>query len=274
METVYASRENSLFHSSIAISHERKKESIRQSTTLRTNLLKPLEHRVPHQSIRHATSTPNYVSLLHPLPQLRPFSPHITDSGPLWKVYGNREQIGDSYLKHTCVKRLADLIESDSNTESQTEESSSAAQLSQDSVETELESTYCKTDYLVKCEYHVVYSVSYSVPVLYFNISHANGSLLTLNEVWSMFRGKKSLITDADMWSTLSQQDHPVLNLPFFTIHPCHTSRLMGTLWNYSRDPPLSYLITWLSVVGGRLGLKVPNELGLYLASPEKPEGS
>ncbi|XP_069127205.1 ubiquitin-like-conjugating enzyme ATG10 [Argopecten irradians] len=108
-------------------------------------------------------------------------------------------------------------------------------------------------------EYHVVYSQSYNVPVLYFNIYKADGSLLNLEEVWSrvpdMYRDRLHL----DRWTFLTQQEHPILGRPYFQLHPCHTADLMEQVAGISSPGNNSnYIIAWLSAVGPVVGLDLP----------------
>ncbi|KAF5287959.1 hypothetical protein FQA39_LY15597 [Lamprigera yunnana] len=101
---------------------------------------------------------------------------------------------------------------------------------------------------VITCEYHIAYSVSYSCPVLCFNVWKSNGSLLTIDECWEMFN-----ISAENQYDVLTQMDHPVLGKPFATLHPCKTAELMGILGN-SRN----IVVSWLSTVGRTVGLNVP----------------
>lgn len=105
--------------------------------------------------------------------------------------------------------------------------------------------------------YHIIYSLSYSVPVLYFNAYHENGKLLSLDEIWNKI--PKCYLSEIDKWSTITQQEHPILGIPYFMIHPCYTADFMK---NHSMN---NYLITWLSTVGPLAGLKLSLEYGKNL---------
>ncbi|XP_064477083.1 ubiquitin-like-conjugating enzyme ATG10 isoform X3 [Ornithodoros turicata] len=106
---------------------------------------------------------------------------------------------------------------------------------------------------VIKGLYHVVYSLSYEVPVLYFNMWRQDGSLVPLNEVWAISGTEQS-----DWWSTITQQEHPILHTPFFQLHPCKTQDLMKQL--RSQGGHGNYLVTWLSMVGPMAALTVPTE--------------
>ncbi|XP_055526378.1 ubiquitin-like-conjugating enzyme ATG10 [Wyeomyia smithii] len=79
---------------------------------------------------------------------------------------------------------------------------------------------------LYNCEYHVVYSISYQVPVLYFNIYKSDGSMLTLEEAWKGFQEFCGESRE-QLRQTLTQMEHPVLFRPFLALHPCRTSKVL-----------------------------------------------
>ena len=100
----------------------------------------------------------------------------------------------------------------------------------------------------LKYDFHVVFSESYSVPVLYFNLSHLDGSLLSLDDIWYLFSYKN----DSNMYETITQQEHPLLHRPFFVLHPCHTEKLLGKLEDQSTKKKFLF---WLSIYGQSIGL-------------------
>ena len=99
-----------------------------------------------------------------------------------------------------------------------------------------------------KYEFHVVYSDSYAVPVLYFNVSRLDGSLLSLDDVWKLFQHQKNV----NMYETITQQEHPILHRPFFVLHPCHTEDLLKKV---SDQSPYKRFLFWLSIYGQSVGL-------------------
>ena len=112
-------------------------------------------------------------------------------------------------------------------------------------------------------EYHLIYSESYSVPVLYFNVYKQDGSLLPLAKVWELVPVYYRERLDEDKWTFLTQTEHPYIGRPFYQLHPCHTDKLMSAV--SSVNPPQNegsnnYLITWLSCVGPVVLLKMPFE--------------
>ncbi|XP_053699255.1 ubiquitin-like-conjugating enzyme ATG10 [Sabethes cyaneus] len=82
---------------------------------------------------------------------------------------------------------------------------------------------------LYNCEYHIVYSTSYQVPVLYFNIYKSDGTMLTLEEAWKGFL-EFSGESREQLRQTLTQMEHPVLFKPFLALHPCQTAQVLDNV--------------------------------------------
>ncbi|XP_005112886.1 ubiquitin-like-conjugating enzyme ATG10 [Aplysia californica] len=110
-------------------------------------------------------------------------------------------------------------------------------------------------------EYHILYSESYAVPVLYVNIYKQDGKLVPLDTVWEMSPSSFQKLLGEDKWTILTQQEHPLLGRPFLQLHPCHTGDLMSqVLKNSAGNIKQNYLATWLSTVGPMVGLHIsPN---------------
>lgn len=100
----------------------------------------------------------------------------------------------------------------------------------------------------LKSDFHVVYSDSYAVPVLYFNICRLDGSLLPLHDVWQQFQHREH----SSLYETITQQEHPILHRPFFFLHPCHTENLLRQL---ADQPVEKRFLFWLSIYGQSVGL-------------------
>lgn len=125
-----------------------------------------------------------------------------------------------------------------------------------------------ETSEVLTFDYHILYSESYSVPVLYFNVYTNSGSLLPLDAVWNLVPELYRARLLENRWSFITQTEHPYLNRPFYQLHPCNTEKLMSVVptKDLSEQNPrssLNYLITWLSVVGPVVNLKIPLDFGL-----------
>ena len=56
-------------------------------------------------------------------------------------------------------------------------------------------------------------------------------------------------------------QNHPVTDLPSFTIHPCNTPDAMRELLGPGAVSELQYLLVWFGLIGASVGLHLPKEL-------------
>ncbi|XDV54696.1 hypothetical protein PO909_022928, partial [Leuciscus waleckii] len=118
----------------------------------------------------------------------------------------------------------------------------------------------CEIHAVLRYEYHVLYSCSYQIPVLYFRASTLDGNPLSLEEVWSNVHPNYRQRLQQGPWDTLTQQEHPLLGQPFFMLHPCRTEEFMKPALDLAQaeNKRVNYIVTWLSVVGPVVGLDVP----------------
>nr|XP_037287765.1 ubiquitin-like-conjugating enzyme ATG10 [Rhipicephalus microplus] len=117
--------------------------------------------------------------------------------------------------------------------------------------------------------YHVVYSASYGVPVMYFNVWRRDGSLLPLSDVWSLMPECMQEQLKHLRWSTVTQQEHPIQGVPYFQLHPCKTAELMEQTRPKHQDGKHSnYVVTWLSSVAPVVGLEFPVQYSAIAAPP------
>jgi hypothetical protein len=111
---------------------------------------------------------------------------------------------------------------------------------------------------LLQYRYDVVYSVSHCVPVLYFMISEASGKHLSLDEVWEMFNQVEKRESSDSSWNVVSLQDHPVLHIPFYCVHPCNNWAIMKECFEEKKEITCQeFLISWMSMVGNQFGLQL-----------------
>ncbi|KAL1444101.1 hypothetical protein MTO96_030048 [Rhipicephalus appendiculatus] len=116
---------------------------------------------------------------------------------------------------------------------------------------------------VLQCVYHVVYSASYGVPVMYFNVWRRDGSLLPLSDVWSLMPEVPAGATEA------SAMEHPIQGVPYFQLHPCKTAELMEQTRPKHQDGKHSnYVVTWLSSVAPVVGLEFPVQYSAIAAPP------
>ncbi|XP_064129828.1 ubiquitin-like-conjugating enzyme ATG10 isoform X5 [Loxodonta africana] len=113
---------------------------------------------------------------------------------------------------------------------------------------------------VIKYEYHVLYSCSYQVPVLYFRASFLDGRPLTLKDIWERVHECYKTRLLQGPWDTITQQEHPILGQPFFVLHPCKTNEFMTPILQNSQKIKrnVNYITSWLSIVGPVVGLNLP----------------
>ncbi|KAH8254346.1 hypothetical protein KR032_009648 [Drosophila birchii] len=117
-----------------------------------------------------------------------------------------------------------------------------------------------KSGELINVEYHVVYSVSYQVPMLFFQAHRSDGSLLDLDATWQCFMPESKA---SDLYQILTQMDHPVLFRPFMALHPCRTAEVLKQFGK----PSNNQVLTFISLYGPQVQLHLQNAYGLSPAS-------
>ncbi|XP_057963628.1 ubiquitin-like-conjugating enzyme ATG10 isoform X2 [Malania oleifera] len=115
------------------------------------------------------------------------------------------------------------------------------------------------------CDLHIVYSVSYKVPVLYFRAYSSDGQYLVLDDIEKHLPASSEKVVKESKWTFITQEEHPYLKRPWYTLHPCGTSEWMKLLFLGDAAAHAAidelYLVSWLSVVGQVVGLKIPFEM-------------
>lgn len=114
-------------------------------------------------------------------------------------------------------------------------------------------------------DFHIVYSSSYGIPVLYFRGYNSVGQTLMLDQIEKDLPPSSVEVLTESKWTFITQQEHPYLNRPWCTLHPCGTSDVMKLLLSNtsSKDKVGAecYLISWLSVVSQVVGLRIPLQM-------------
>ena len=91
-------------------------------------------------------------------------------------------------------------------------------------------------------DYHIVYHVSFQVPCLFFVCYGSDGGIVDPGrEASGLVIPKKGAV---------SQQIHPILQVPFWFVHPCDTAALMDKIGGGLKLQLNGYLETWLSLIG------------------------
>ncbi|KAL9169380.1 hypothetical protein ABFS82_04G075900 [Erythranthe guttata] len=175
----------------------------------------------------------------------------------------------DNQVGYLCVERviLPRLSEESSNKDDD--------QIEKEDCNSEYEDEFVDTAVLVqrdgrgehRYDFHVVYSASYRVPVLYFRAYCNDGQPLSLDDIEKDIPVNSAELITRSKWTFMTQQEHPILDRPWYTLHPCGTSEWMKLLINsdasIAQNPVTveKYMVSWFSVVGQVFGLKIPFEM-------------
>ncbi|KAF8931342.1 hypothetical protein BGZ52_012797 [Haplosporangium bisporale] len=127
-------------------------------------------------------------------------------------------------------------------------------------------------DEFLSVSYHIVFSPSYQVPVLYFNAFKSNdeSAPVGLEHIYQSLvpHEWRDTVRNAGLSGGISQQDHPIFNIPYYYMHPCETVSLMETVLKANQNRfdsqeafLKSYIAAWLSFTGQAIGLSLPIEI-------------
>ncbi|KAA8543585.1 hypothetical protein F0562_021669 [Nyssa sinensis] len=116
-------------------------------------------------------------------------------------------------------------------------------------------------------DFHILYSSSYRVPVLYFRAHCSDGQPLVLDDIEKDLPANSGKVLMESKWTFITQEEHPHLNRPWYILHPCGTSEWIKLL--FMTEASLSkggvaveqYLVSWFSVVGQVIGIRIPFEM-------------
>ncbi|KAJ8568669.1 hypothetical protein K7X08_028202 [Anisodus acutangulus] len=97
-----------------------------------------------------------------------------------------------------------------------------------------------------------------------------DGEPLSIEDLEKDFPAYTAQELTISKWTFITQEEHPYLNRPWYTLHTCGTGDWMKLL--FSNEPSVAsqggvavekYLTSWFSVVSPIFGLKIPLKLSL-----------
>lgn len=109
------------------------------------------------------------------------------------------------------------------------------------------------SDNQLEWRFSVVYSDTFRVPVLYFQVMRLDGSPCLRNEVLSTLKCNEP----NDGWDFLSFEEHPVNGTPSFFLHPCQTSARLSLVYD-GKDTRTSPLLSWMTMMLPAVGFRIP----------------
>ncbi|KAF7877489.1 hypothetical protein EAF04_001166 [Stromatinia cepivora] len=109
--------------------------------------------------------------------------------------------------------------------------------------------------------YEIHLHPTYRMPTLWFMLHHLpmDEPAFDINSVYRYLVPEeyKSQLRAIGVMGGISAAPHPITDVPAFFIHPCQTKEAMESF-----DCPINdYLMAWLGLVGGWVGLWMPHEM-------------
>ncbi|MBA0605617.1 hypothetical protein Godav_018171 [Gossypium davidsonii] len=184
------------------------------------------------------------------------------------------EEEGYLSLEKICISRPNEEEDIDQISQIDTGEEETCCSRNEDVLDdaTLVQSNHHELHY---CDFHIVYSSTFRVPVLYFraycsgNISEIyiipfiDGRPLPLDEIEKELPACASKELSKKKWTFITQEEHPYLKIPWYKLHPCGTAEWMKLLFlSDTANPNFEvvlelYLLSWFSVVGQVFGLRI-----------------
>eukprot|EP01080_Neovahlkampfia_damariscottae_P006340 gene6340-10347_t len=100
-------------------------------------------------------------------------------------------------------------------------------------------------------EFHICYSQSYQVPILYFNVYTMDKKLLKHDEIL-----EECLFDVENKFAFLTQGNHPHLSTIYYYLHPCKTIDFMNEV--LEKKDKENYIKIWLGFFGSIIGYYLP----------------
>ncbi|KAK4979520.1 hypothetical protein LTR28_004217 [Elasticomyces elasticus] len=129
------------------------------------------------------------------------------------------------------------------------------------------------SDSTLTITYDIIHSPSYRVPVLY--LSCTTPANQPISSPATLYRTlvpplMKSQIQAIGVMGAVSATEHPITGLPCYFVHPCKTADAMRPLCAGGEVDAEGYVLRWLGLVGGGVGLNVPAALAAGVAGMGK----
>ena len=104
----------------------------------------------------------------------------------------------------------------------------------------------------------IVYSDTWRVPVLYFNVTKSNGSPYTRTDLIRYLMAKNQNLKNEveDSWEFVSHEEHPISGSPSLFLHPCQSHKRLQAMGANSLNHS-NRLWSWMSMVFPSLGFSI-----------------
>ncbi|XP_011171715.1 ubiquitin-like-conjugating enzyme ATG10 isoform X3 [Solenopsis invicta] len=168
-----------------------------------------------------------------------------------WKLYGDKDIPGQAYLarRTKCFVPSESIVRKEGSTYDDGDDDAEEFQVKFREDPHEATSA-SEIPFII--EHHILWSISYSVPVLFFNgwkSDFVGINPVSVNEAQTVYGSELN-------YTELSQAIHPIVGTPFLQLHPCLSQELLRTMPNSKNK-----LVSWLScVASAALNLKIRPE--------------
>lgn len=161
-------------------------------------------------------------------------------------------------LPKTCDRHFS-CNEDDEDEDEETEEDPSVAR---QTVQDEQGHDECNA----LCEWHVLWSSAFRVPVMHYSLASADGTALDFaaevayaDALAAAHGGPTSEGTSEGTSPNafITSGEHPALGVPFWFLHPCRTAAVMAQLATLAAWSHTHYLASWLSWAAPMVGLTI-----------------
>ena len=121
-----------------------------------------------------------------------------------------------------------------------------------------------------RCYYDIIHSPSYAVPVLYVTLPDRPLPLPEgIHQLLLASSDHPALppMQAIGPLGALTTTDHPTSGVPAYFVHPCRTAEAMESISGGRKLSGSAYLLAWIGLVGGGVGLDVPVSVAQRMTS-------
>lgn len=107
---------------------------------------------------------------------------------------------------------------------------------------------------LLSVRFDICYNLAFAVPQAFFSVSYPDGRSVSLDTVWELVQ-----VSSSDLWSTVTQMDHPVVQTPFYAFHPCQTEKFLESVSSdLAEKEAYQLFISYISLMSSILKFPFP----------------
>ncbi|KAI8053793.1 hypothetical protein BDF22DRAFT_438228 [Syncephalis plumigaleata] len=151
------------------------------------------------------------------------------------------------------TEQEAEVIDADLNDDDDGDDAFDVATIQSSNINANLE--------WITWRYHIDYSPSYRLPVLYFHGWYADGTAVDLNDLPVNNQTSEPNPLQSNLrQGYITQSSHSINGLSAYQLHPCGSADLLRTVAGSTSIPLCHYIASWLSLVGASVDLNVSSD--------------